>query len=429
VNQALLALFGTIVSLTLAAPTWADWKAFRGNNGDGVADNAYPPVKWSDKENVRWKTELPGPGSSSPIILGDRVYITCYSGYGVSRNNPGSPQDLKRHLVCVNRKTGKILWDKTVPSTVTEDPYRGFITEHGYASSTPVTDGKNIYVYFGKSGVLAFDLDGKQLWQQSVGTSSDFMKWGSGSSPILFEDLVIINAAYESKSVQALNKKTGKPAWKAEASGLSSSYSSPAVVSLPDGKSEVIISVDQEVWALNPETGKLRWYAETGASGSMSPTPIAQDGIVYVTGGKTGKTLAVRAGGKGDATKQVMWNNRSSSSTASPVLYKDKLFVLGARSVYCLDGKSGKLLKETRLNVASSGFSGGFYASLTVGGDKLYAVSRTAGVFVLSADADLKLLATNRFEGDSSQSNATPAMSGNDLILRTDRYLYCVAEE
>lgn len=145
----------------LATAGGADWPTFRGPDGTGVTDSAKPPVQWTSSEGVAWKTELPGPGSSSPVVFGDRVFVTCYTGYGVDRRNTGSIDDLTRLLLCVSRTTGKVVWTARVPAVTPEDPYRGYITEHGYASSTPVTDGRAVYVFFGKSGVLAFDMDGK----------------------------------------------------------------------------------------------------------------------------------------------------------------------------------------------------------------------------------------------------------------------------
>ena len=146
---------------------------------------------------MKWKLELPGKGVSSPIVVGDKVFVTAYSGYGVERGE-GTIDDLKRHLICVDRNSGKILWNKSVESKVKEDPYSGAgVPAHGYASHTPVSDGERVFVFYGKSGVVAYDLDGKELWQKSVGTESGRMRWGSAASPIVHEDLVIVNASDE----------------------------------------------------------------------------------------------------------------------------------------------------------------------------------------------------------------------------------------
>jgi len=175
------------------------------------------PVTWSAGERIAWKANLPGPGSSSPIIVGDRVFITCWSGYG--DGSGGSMDKLKRHLLCLSKADGKILWDKTVPAVQPEDEYTGFITEHGYASNTPTSDGTRVFVFFGKSGALAFDFDGKQLWQTSLGTNSNSRRWGSAASPILYKETVIVAAMDEGGAVVALDKTTGKQVWKAPAEG------------------------------------------------------------------------------------------------------------------------------------------------------------------------------------------------------------------
>ena len=164
----------------------ADWPRFRGPNGTGIARDAKPPTTWSDTKNLKWKTALPGAGASSPIVWGERVFVTCYSG---------DVPKLQRHLVCVNRRDGRILWSKTVAATQSEDEMGGRIGEHGYASHTPVTDGERVYVFFGKSGVFAFDFNGTQLWQAGVGTASNEKHWGSASSLILYKNLVIVTAS------------------------------------------------------------------------------------------------------------------------------------------------------------------------------------------------------------------------------------------
>ena len=142
----------------------ADWPQFRGASGSGVSGDAKPlPLEWSEAKNLQWKLELPGPGHSCPIVVGDRVFVTCWSGYGMSRDDLGDQANLKRHLICADRKSGKVLWDQAVPAVLPEDDYRGMFAEHGYASHTPVCDGERVFVFFGKSGVFAFDLEGKQL--------------------------------------------------------------------------------------------------------------------------------------------------------------------------------------------------------------------------------------------------------------------------
>ena len=164
-----------LLSLTLfAISSSADWTRFRGPNGSGIpADKKAVPTTWNDKETVKWKTALPGPGSSSPIVVGNKIFVTCWSGYGTDDSRDAKIEDLKRHLLCIDRKTGKILWNKSVKAKLPEERYSGMFTQHGYATHTPVSDGKNVYAYFGKSGLHAFDLEGKKLWEADAGDYLD----------------------------------------------------------------------------------------------------------------------------------------------------------------------------------------------------------------------------------------------------------------
>jgi hypothetical protein len=241
----LLLIFG------VALPHWtvaAEWSRFRGPNGSGIAIDSQPPTTWSETQNLKWKVALPGPGSSSPIIWGERLFITCYSGYGDGSTEAGLER-LQRHLVCVERNSGKVIWDKAIPAELPEDSHSGNLREHGYASNTPVTDGERVYVFFGKTGVLAFDFAGQQLWKVNLGKQSSNRRWGSGASPILYQNLLIVNAAEESRSIRALDKITGKEVWQAEVSSLELSFMTPTVVECEGGRTDLIVAVPGELWA------------------------------------------------------------------------------------------------------------------------------------------------------------------------------------
>jgi len=159
-----LMLSCSVVAIFLSSSIAEDWTRFRGDAGAGISKKA-APTKWDADTNIKWKAKLPGPGSSCPIVVEDRVYLTCYTGYGMEAKNPGNVSDLKRHLLCFDRASGKEVWRTTVDSDNDEDPFQGFITHHGYASSTPVTDGELIFVHFGKTGLFAFDASGNEVWQ------------------------------------------------------------------------------------------------------------------------------------------------------------------------------------------------------------------------------------------------------------------------
>ncbi len=420
----------------------ADWPRLRGAKGDGTAEGNVP-VKWSDTENLKWKVALPGPGSSSPITVGEKVFVTCWSGYG-----DGTGKDINqlvRHLVCVGKTDGKILWDKSVPAVQPEDEAGGMLMEHGYASSTPTSDGQSVFVFFGKSGALAFDLDGKQLWQTSLGTRSNPKGWGSGASPILYKDTLIVTAYDEGGAMVALDKKTGKEVWRAAADGLNTVFSTPVVYG-----EDLLLPVANELWGLNPNNGKLRWYAGYDMAGNVSPSLAIGDGAVYVTGGfPTQGTCAIKPGGSGDMTKtNVLWSAKDASYIPSPIYHDGHLYVINDGGfALCLESKTGKEIYRER--VMDSGNSGGgpsgggpsgrpergrrgggkpFYASPVLVGDKLYCPSRKNGVFVLAAKPTFEVLAKNVFASDESQMNATPAVDGNRLYLRSDKALYCIGE-
>ena len=176
---------------------------FRGPNGTGISSDTNIPTKWSESENLRWKVELPGAGSSSPILTDDFVFVSSYSGYGEpGAGRGGDAKSLQRHFSCIAGQTGDVVWSKSIDNEVSEDPYSGNgLPEHGYATNTPVTDGKHVYVFFGKTGVIAYDLEGDEQWRKSVGTASGNRRWGSAASLILVDDKLIVNAAEESETI------------------------------------------------------------------------------------------------------------------------------------------------------------------------------------------------------------------------------------
>ncbi len=400
------------------------WSRFRGPNGSAVSDAHGLPVKWDSQNGVAWKTPLPGPGSSSPIVVGDKVFLTCYSGYGTNREKPGEKNDLERHLLCVSLNDGAVIWDKSVAASQPEDSYSGFIRDHGYATSTPASDGERVFVFYGKTGVLAYDLAGKELWRTSVGNGSAQNNWGSGSSPILYRDLVIVNAAAESKSLIALDQKTGKQVWKTEASSLHGSWSTPVLVDAPQGKTELALSAPHEVWGFDPDNGEFLWFADGIDDRTICGSLIARDGIVYAVGGRSGSAVAVRSGGRDDVTKShTIWKKSLSSYVPSPVLAGDRILCVNERGILgCLSAKDGESLFQQRLSGA-----GGVYASPVVADGKAYLVTRQNGTFVISLTGQGEVLSTNTLD-DESDFNASPAIIDGKLLLRSNRFLYCVSD-
>ncbi|MGQ9576424.1 MAG: outer membrane protein assembly factor BamB family protein [Thermoguttaceae bacterium] len=387
-----------------------------------MAPEARPPAQWSDTENLAWKTPLPGFGSSSPIVVGERVFVTCYSGYATGPEEPGRLEDLRHHVVCMRLGDGKILWEKAFPAAQPERAYEGFITNHGYASATPASDGQAVYVFFGRSGVYAFSLSGQQLWHASVGTRTH--AWGSAASPVLYENLVIINACIESGAVVALDKNTGNPVWRYE--GIRESRSTPLVLSLPDGRRELIVSSRGRVFGLDPATGKRLWECR-GVEQYVCPSVVGHGDVVFITAGIRTHTLAIRAGGQGDVSDtHILWESKEGSKVATPLYYDGHLYWVDHTGVAtCLNAQTGKTVYKERLSIRSRRDKA--YASPVVADGRIYIPTREDGVIVLAAQPELKELGRNRLD-DASVVNASVAIAGNRLLLRSDRFLYCIGK-
>ena len=406
-----------------AAAAGADWSRFRGPDGSGVATDAKTlPTTWTATENVLWKTPMPGAGTASPIAIGDKVFVSCYSGYGMSEDEPGDVNKLMLHLVCVNRGDGKILWQHDEKALQPEKEYTGFITMHGYAASTPTSDGQAVYAFWGHTGVFAFDMTGKPLWHTSVGEKTH--GWGSAASPILCNDLLIVNASIESGRLVALDKSSGKQVW--EYPDIKESWVTPAVVHLAGGKDELVISSKGKVFGLEPQSGKLLWQCD-GVPDYICPSVLVHGDVVYITAGRTPMTLAVRAGGEGDVTKTcILWTIKKTPKVATPLYDQGLLYWMDHTGpAVCVKADNGDLVYEQRLTIPGKGEK--MYASPVLGDGKWYAVSRHGGTFVFAAGPKFQQLAHNDL-GDTSLCNATPAIVGNTLLLRSDRFLYCIGK-
>ena len=408
--------FSLIVSAAVVVAN--DWPQFRGVGGLGIGQASSLTAEWSDTNNIVWKTELPGAGTSSPVVSKNRVFLTYQTGYAVVPNNLGDINDLQRHVLCVDAESGRILWKWDAETVLPEVDTRRF---RSYASSTPAVDDEGVYCFLGKSGVVALDHEGNLLWQASVGKKTH--GWGSASSPILYQNLVIVNAFVECGHLVALDKKTGNEVWRA--GELKDSWNTPLLVSLPNGKTELVVAMSGKILAFDPATGEELWSCD-GHRWYIVPSLVAHKGIVYCLSGKGVEAAkAVRAGGRGDVTdSHVLWTTKKGSNVSSPVYHEGHLYfaheVTGV--AYCLNAATGELVYEKRLPR-----TGGVYASPVVADDKLYYVSRWGGTLVLAAKPEYELLAQNQLE-DRRDVNSSPAISNNRLFLRMNRHLYCIGE-
>lgn len=423
-----LALLLLWVPATLVAAE--DWTRFRGPNGGGISESKIP-VSWTPEANVAWKGELPGPGVSSPIVVGDKVFVTCYSGYGVDRGNPGDIEDLMRHLVCFDANTGEKLWQKDVKAAQPEDPYTGIgVTAHGYASHTPVSDGKNVYVFFGKSGAFGFDMEGNQLWQHSVGTESDPRKWGSSSSPILYDNILIVTAAAESQSVVGIDTETGKELWRSEATGLDNMWGTPVLAEVSEGRTDLVMAVPREVWGLDPKTGKLLWYVDASGSDQAQSSPVVTGDKVYAVTGRGGGSVAVDVS-ENAKDSNVEWTGRETGSYASPIRLGDKLYNIAGGVVSVIDAESGRSISRARLEGAASGGGRGGssdYPSPVVAGDYLYYINGKGHTFVFSLGDEIEQVSLNVVTTEDESFGGSPAVANNKMYLRSSKHIYCIAD-
>ena len=422
-RAALVAGVGAAIATTLAGfevgGAEADWPRFRGPDGMGLAGKVGVPLEWDDETNLAWKVALPGAGASSPITFGDKIYLTCYTGFFVPGESSGSQEDLKRHLLALRRDNGKLIWDSPVPAKLPEEKS---IRDHGFAASTPVADADGVIVFFGKSGVIAFDHQGKQVWTADVGDKTN--GWGSAASPVLYENLVLVNASVESSSLIALDRKTGKEVWRAK--GIRESWNTPVVVKAKSGRDELIVAIQGKVLAFNPNTGDPLWECKTDIGWYMVPSIVAGDGMVFALGGRSGvAALAIKTGGSGDVTDtHRLWTSQKGSNVSSPVYLDGHLYWMNDQrgTVYCAKADSGDIVYEQRLERA-----GQIYASALLVDGRIYYLTRDGRTFVLAAKPEFQQLATNVLR-ERSIFNSAPALNGSRLLIRSDKFLYCVGK-
>ena len=424
-------IFSILLFSSLMAPQCMaeNWPRFRGANGQGIS-NQSAPIEWNQNKNIKWRSELPGPGSSSPVIFGNKIFVTCFSGVSTGDQDTSK---LVRYVLCLDKDKGTVLWKDELKSNQREDPYSGFLVEHGYASNTPLVAKGKLFVYLGKSGIHCYDLNGKKLWEKNLGTGSTRRKWGSAASPVIYKNILIVSAAEEALALYGLNPETGEQKWKSQADSLEMAYATPIFMNIKPDRDDLILPVPGELWGMNPETGKLRWFVKTNITGNVSPSPVLGNQAVYIFGGYPSlRRCAIKVDGlKGDLGEEAtLWEDKQSSYVPTPVYINERLYWASDTGyACCADAKSGKMLFRERLDARGKGSRGKpFYAGAVYADGKIYAVSRWGGTFVFNADKEFKLLAHNKISTDDSQFHGTPALSDGKIFLRSDKYLYCISE-
>lgn len=415
-------------------PASPSWPRFRGPNGGGVANDPEVPLEWSAEKHLKWSLDLPGPGSSSPIVWGERIFVTAYSGYGDGKAGEATPLDLVRHLLCVEIKTGRVLWTANESALKSEDAFEEFLPEHGYASSTPATDGERVYCFYGKNGVFAYDFEGRRIWSAPTGGLSSKMTWGSAASVVLTDRAVVINAGDEARALIAFDKLTGKELWRMDHPMLEQTYNTPILHPVSAERTDLIVAFRDEVRGLNPVDGTVRWFSSSPIGGNLSGSPLLiSDNRIGVFSGFP-KTLGAvfRGGGGGDrSAESLLWQSTQAKSyMAVPVEHEGLLYWVTENGIaICARPESGDIVYRERLDIASEDGKGmAFYASPVLVGEHLVAVSRHAGAYIISAKPEFELIRINRIDGDRSRFQGTPAVSAGHLFLRSEKALYAIAK-
>jgi PQQ-like domain len=436
-----------LLTVSLSGVEPASWPSFRGPSASGVADGMNLPDRWNGTtgENVRWKIAVPGLAHSSPIVHGDRVYVTS----AISRRSdvtfkPGlygdgtASEDRTEQrwvVIAFDRRTGATIWERTA--------YRGVPKEKRhikstYASSTPATDGETIVAFFGSQGLYVFDKNGNLRWKKDLGVLNvgaydlPEYEWGTASSPIIYKDLVIVQCDTQNESfVLAADLKTGETKWKTVRTELPS-WGTPTVYVGPGGSgAELITNASNFIRGYDPDTGKERWRLG-GSSKITAPTPVFSGGTVIVASGRAPERpiFAIKPGGKGDITldgdaasnAHVLWHKKGRGSyMPTPLIYGGIVYVLGNPGLFdAYDLQTGREIYRSRLEHKGSGFS----ASPVAADGRIYLSSEDGDVFVVRSGPEFAEVARNPM-GEPLMS--TPALADGTMYVRGERHLFAVA--
>lgn len=437
------AISSLIFALSLAASTWADglpaerydnWHHWRGPDANGTAPRANPPVHWDASTNIKWKAPLPGRGSASPIVWGERVFVL--SAIETDRvatedqlpkldprfeKKTQAPMNFYKFVVlCFDRATGKQLWQVTATEQV---PHEGHHPTHSYSAGSPTTDGRFLYVSFGSRGTYCYDLEGKLQWKRDLGRLQTRLGWGEAVTPVIHGNSLLLNHDQESDSALiCLDARTGKTRWKTPRDEKTS-WNTPLVLE-HQGITQVILNGTKRIRSYDLKTGKQLWECG-GMTVNAIPSPVGTDGVVYCMSGYKGSAArAITLDARGDVTDtdKVLWRyNRGTPYVPSPVLVGDRLYFTEMNQTFLtsLDTHTGKpILNRERLPGVTS-----FYASPLAAAGRLYFVDRDGTTLVLKQGPRLEVLARNRLD---EPMDASPAAVGKQLFLRGEKLLYCI---
>lgn len=431
---------GICAFLVLSTAIAQNWPSFRGPAATGVANGQDLPVAWDAAgKNIAWKTPIPGLAHSSPIVWGDRVYVTTavptkqpiqFKGglYGAGEPADDNLEQSWR-IYALDLKTGKPIWERTVVQTA---PRISRHPKNSHASSTPATDGQHIVATFGSEGLFALDNDGKVLWKQDLGVLDqgafdypDF-QWGNASSPITYKNLAIVQCDLQTGSfIAAFDIATGKPVWRTKREGAPS-WATPTVIET-GGRAELVTNGAEHMRAYDPATGKELWRLK-GTSMISVPTPFAADGMIYLFSGYSRyiqPMYAVKPGASGDITlaegqtsnQSIAWGvKKGAPYLPTPIVYGEYLYTCTHNGILtCLRAKTGERVYQQRVA------SGAFTASPVAADGRLFIPSEDGDIYVLQTGPEYKVLAVNRM---NDIIMATPAISKKMLIVRTQKYVF-----
>lgn len=403
---------------TLAAP----WPAWRGPAGDGVTVETNLPLRWSTNEHVRWKAPLPDRGNSTPVIWGDRVFVT-----------QAIPKERRRALLCFNRRDGSLRWQAGVLHEKDESTH----ATNPQCAGSPVTDGERVLAWFGSAGLFCFDLEGRELWRRELGPQRHI--WGNGTSPVLHGRLCFLNfGPGEPSFLLAVDKRTGQEVWRVTEPNADDGEKKPGrdkplwvgswatpVITSTGGREELLLGWPQRLVAFDPATGRELWTC--AGLNPLVYTSVLHDParhIAVAMGGYNGMALAARTGGRGDvtATHRLWHQPRTKQRIGSGVLHDGYIYILNDPGVAeCWELETGRLVWEERLS--GPGKDATSWSSMVRAGDRLYVMNHSGDTFVLRASPKFERLAVNSL---GEHTNASVAPSDGDLFLRTDRHLWCI---